>query len=295
MDQLTSMAMFVRVVDKGGFAAAAERSGMSATMVGNHVRALEERLGTRLLHRTTRRQSLTEIGRSYYEECVTILARIEAAETNAREMRSHPRGKLRINAPVAYGAQTLVPVLADYMTQYPDVDIDLSLNDRVVDLIEDGIDAAIRVGPILDQGLVARPLRPSPRVMCASPAYLARHGTPQTPGDLQHHNCIAFAQADGPESIWRLHDEATGHNTVPIEGRLTINSWQGLRMAALCGMGIIMQPALSLTDDIAAGRLVELLPGYPKPTRPVHLIYHPDRLMTPKLASFVEFTLQRIG
>lgn len=293
MDQLTSMSMFVKVVEKGGFAAAAAGSGMSATMVGNHIRALEDRLGTRLLHRTTRRQSLTEIGRAYYDECVSILARVEAAETNAREMRSHPRGQLRITAPLSYGSQLVVPILADYMERYPDVEIDLVLNDRVIDITEESFDVAIRVGPVVD-GLVARALAPSPRIICASPDYIARHGRPKTPADLVHHRCLAFSYYDGPDYVWQLPGDIQDAY-VHINSRISINSWHGLRMAAICGMGIIMQPVLSLREDIAAGLLVELLEDFPKPVRPVHLIYHPDRLMTPKLKSFVEFTLERLG
>jgi len=289
MDRFTSMSMFVRVVERGSLAAAAEGSGMTATMAGNHVRALERRLGARLLNRTTRRQSLTEIGRSYYEQCLAILSQIEAAETDAREMRAQPRGQLRVSAPVAYGTRKLVPALADFLERQPQVRIDLALNDRIVDITEEGYDAAIRIGPLPDSSLVARPLRPSPRLPCASPAYLARHGVPRTPRELEAHNCLPYAFASGTEREWSFPRPQGGIEKVKIRGRLDINGGFALREAALAGIGIILQPEMMLHEDIASGRLVRLLPDYPMPNFPVHLVYLPDRRMTPKLSSFVEF------
>lgn len=295
MDQLTAMSMFVRVVDKGGFAAAAEGTGMSATMVGNYLRGLEQKLGTRLLNRTTRRQSLTEIGRSYYEQCVDILARVAAAETDAREMRARPRGRLRIGAPISYGAQRVIPALADYLAANPEVTVDVALNDRVVDLTHESFDAAFRIGQLPDSGLIARPLKPSAWLICAAPSYIARHGEPKTPADLMQHNCLAFDFPAGPERNWLVPSVDGTVETVAVGGRLNINSGIGLRMAALAGIGIIMQPEVLIGDDIATGRLVRLLPDHPAPSWPVHLVYLPDRLMTPKLASFVDFAIRRFG
>jgi DNA-binding transcriptional LysR family regulator len=296
MDRFTSMAIFVRVVERGSFAAAAEGSAMTPTMVGNHVRELERRLNGRLLNRTTRRQSLTELGRRYHAQCVEILALVEAAELDAREMQASPRGQLRISCPVTYGTRALVPVLASYLDRYPDVQIELSLNDRFVDLAADGFDAAIRIGELPDSGLIARPLRPSPRVACASPDYLARYGTPQVPADLAQHNCLAFLFANGPEREWRFpRPDSQGAEVVVVRGRLDVNGGMALREAALAGLGVILQPELMLKDDIESGRLVRLFPNWPAPTWPVHVMHLPDARITPKLESFISFLRETLG
>jgi DNA-binding transcriptional LysR family regulator len=296
MDRFTSMAIFARVVERGSFAAAAEGSAMTPAMVGNHVRELERRLNGRLLNRTTRRQSLTELGRRYHAQCVEILALVEAAELDAREMQASPRGQLRVSCPVTYGTRVLVPVLASYLDRYPDVQVELSLNDRFVDLAADGFDAAIRIGELPDSGLIARPLRPSPRVACASPAYLARHGTPQVPADLAQHNCLAFLFTTGPEREW-CFPKPDGHGVerVMVRGRLDVNGGLALREAALAGLGVILQPELMLKDDIESGRLVRLFPHWPAPTWPVHVMRLPDARITPKLESFISFLGEALG
>ncbi|WP_371816424.1 LysR family transcriptional regulator [Roseateles sp. DAIF2] len=290
------MAMFARVVERGSFAAAAEGSAMTPTMVGNHIRELERRLNGRLLNRTTRRQSLTELGRRYHARCVEILGLLEAAELDAREMQASPRGQLRVSCPVTYGTRALVPVLASYLDRYPDVQVELSLNDRFVDLAADGFDAAIRVGELPDSGLIARPLRPSPRVACASPAYLARHGTPQVPADLAQHNCLAFLFAAGPEREWRFsRPDGPGVERVVVRGRLDVNGGMALREAALAGLGVILQPELMLKDDIESGRLVRLFANWQAPTWPVHVMRLPDARITPKLESFISFLEETLG
>jgi DNA-binding transcriptional LysR family regulator len=296
MDRFTSMMMFARVVERGSFAAAAEGSAMTPAMVGNHVRELERRLMGRLLNRTTRRQSLTELGRRYHAQCVEILAQVEAAELDAREMQSSPRGQLRVSCPVTYGTRALVPVLAGYLDRHPEVQVELSLNDRFVDLAEDGFDAAIRVGELPDSGLIARPLRPSPRVACASPAYLARHGTPQVPADLVQHNCLALLFATGPERVWCFpRPDGKGAERVLVRGRLDVNGGMALREAALAGLGVILQPELMLKDDIENGRLVRLFTDWPPPTWPVHVMHLPDARITPKLASFISYLQETLG
>jgi len=296
MDRFTSMAMFVRVVERGSFAAAAEGSGMTPTMVGNHVRELERRLKGRLINRTTRRQSLTELGRRYHARCLEILTLVDSAELDAREMQVSPRGRLRVSCPVTYGTRALVPVLAHYLDRYPDVEVELSLNDRLVALAEEGFDAAIRVGELPDSGLIARPLRPSPRVACASPAYLARHGHPQVPADLAQHNCLAFLFASGPERDWRFpRPDGKGYERINVRGRLDVNGGMALREAALAGLGVILQPELMLKEDLEEGRLVRLFPDWPAPTWPVHVVHLPDTHMTPKLQSFIAFLQETLG
>src|SRR5260221_2042768 len=178
MDRLTSMAMFVKAVEAGSFAAAVPALGLSSPMIGKHVRSLEERIGSRLLNRTTRRQSLTEVGRVFYERCKSVLAEAEAAEALVQDLHAVPRGRLRINAPVTFGSYSLVPMLTRYMRQYPEVAVDLTLTDRVVDLIDEGYEAVIRISPLTDSALVARPLAPYRLIACAAPAYLAERGIP---------------------------------------------------------------------------------------------------------------------
>jgi len=293
MDKLRSMEIFVAVVDAGSFTAAAERFDMSPVMVGKHIRHLEERLGARLLARTTRRQSLTEIGLQYAERCRAILADIDAAETGAEAMRTTPRGTLKITSATSFGTQCLAPAMADYLALYPDVSVDLQLNDRFVDLVEDGFDAAVRIGALDDSSLIARPLMPYTMILAASPAYLKRAGVPRTPEDLHKHECIDYAHWNRRVS-WKLQTNDGNEMELPAS-RFRSNNGQALRMAALRGYGIIMQAELLIGEDVAAGRLVPLLQAYLPPPRPVHLVYPRDRRPTPKFTTFVDFMLERFA
>jgi len=292
MDRLESMAVFVRAVERGGFSAAAAELGLSGTMVGLHVRALEDRLGARLLNRTTR-QSLTEVGRLYYERCRQILGDVEAADASAAELQGAPRGRLKVTAPVSFGVHALTPACADYLALYPEVRLDLVVNDRAVDLIDEGFEAAIRIGDLVDSSLIARPLAPYRSLMCASPAYLEKYGEPQSPEDLGAHACLSLAHPVAGQT-WRLQGPA-GPVTVAISGGFTVNNGEALRMAALAGLGIIMQPQILLADDLAQGRLLPVLPSYAPAPRPMHLLTQPDRRPTPKLSTFVEFVMRRFG
>ncbi|KAB8054667.1 LysR family transcriptional regulator [Janthinobacterium rivuli] len=294
MDKLRSMEIFVAVVDAGSFTAAAEAFQISPVMVGKHIKYLEERLGARLLARTTRRQSLTEIGQQYVEQCRQILASIHAAERGAEAMRTAPRGKLKITAPVSFGSECIAPLLADYLDAYPEVSLELNLNDRTVDLVEEGFDAAIRIGKLEDSAMVARALRPYAMVMCAAPAYLARHGTPRTPADLARHECLDFMQWTR-HVRWRLARSGDDDGSPVRESRFRSNNGQALRVAALHGFGIVMQAEILMAGDIAAGRLVPLLADYVPAPRPMHLVYARDRQPTPKLTTFIDFLLERYG
>lgn len=293
MDLLDSMRMYVLTVDKGSLTAAAVEAGVSSTMVGNHLRALEERLGMQLVRRTTRRQSLTAFGEDYYLRCKEILRLVAETDVQAQAMRLEPAGKLRVSAPVTFGTQALVPALPDYLQRHPHVDIDLDLSDHVVDLVEGGFEAAIRIGHLPDDAnLVARPLAPYRLMICASSDYLARRGRPVLPSDLRQHDCLAFSAANVTQ--WRLqHDQDICR--VPVEGRVSINNGQALREAALHGLGIVLQPALLLEADVRAGRLVHLLPDYALPSRPMHVVYLPDRYRSLKLRSFVDHVAARFA
>lgn len=298
MDKLRSMEIFVAVVDAGNFTAAASAFQLSPVMVGKHIAHLEATLGARLLTRTTRRQSLTEIGAQYVEQCRAILAQIAAAESGAEAMRSVPRGRLRITAPVSFGSEWLAPAISDYLRLHPEVGVDLSLNDRMVDMVEEGYDAAVRIGTLDDSGMIARPLFNYGMAICASPAYLKKHGTPQTPDDLAHHECLDFMV--GAVGVrWRLqsvHDvhHGRGKRALPAS-RFRTNSGQALRAAALKGFGILMQAEVLLAQDIAAGRLVPILCDYLPPARPMNLVYSRDRRATPKLTTFIDFMVERFG
>lgn len=291
MDLLTSMQVFVRAVDKGSLSAAAEACGMSATMAGNHLRALETRLGTKLLHRTTRRHSLTAFGETYLARCQEILRLIADTDTQAQNQQAVPSGRLRVTAPVSFGSEALVPALADYLAQHPQVRVELALSDRTVDLVDEGFDVAIRIGTMPDSGLVARPLAPYRMMVCASPGYLQRRGTPRTPEDLAVHECLAFSPTAG--TSWHLKG-ADGERRVTVSGQLQINHGQALRVAALNGLGIVMQPAVLLEADVAAGRLVALFPGHELGSRPMQVVYLPDQRSL-KLRSFVGFVIERFG
>lgn len=293
MDRLASMEVYAKAVEAGSFSAAADALSMSSQMVGKHVRLLEDHLGVKLINRTTRRQSVTELGRSFYDRVRTILAEVEAAEALAAESRAAPRGQLRVNAPVTFGAHELAQVLPSFLAAYPEVDVELTLADRVVDLIDEGYDAIFRVGPLADSGLMARSLRPHAMLLCAAPAYVEARDRPKVPADLKAHECLGFAHGvtraqwcfTGPEGI----------ETVEVSCRFIANNGQALLTAALAGLGILLQPVPLVRDEIEAGRLVTLLPGFTPLARPMHILYAPDRRITPKLRSFIDFAVEQFG
>jgi DNA-binding transcriptional LysR family regulator len=293
MDRLTSMEVFVRAVESGSFSAAGEAMQMSSQLIGKHVQKLEQHLGVQLLHRSTRRQSLTDFGRIFYERAKIILSEVETAESMAAETRAVPSGRLRINAPVSFGMRTLAPRLPEYMKMYPEVSVDLTLANRAVDLIEEGYDAVFRVGELSDSGLIARQLGPYRLVLCAAPAYLETHDPLTSPWDLQRHECLGFSHTE-LRTHWTFEGR-DGREVVPVTGRLMADHGEPLLCAALEGLGIMLQPEELVKDCLTDGRLVELLPGYSVPTRPLHVLYAPDRRLTPKLRSFVDFAVASFG
>src|SRR6187399_249836 len=251
MDRLLGMRIFVLAVDRGSFAAAARECRITPPMVGKHIRALEERLGSRLLARTTRRQNLTEVGRRYYERCRRILQEVDDAELEAHSARDTPRGLLRISAPVSFGSMRLAPVLGEFLDSHPAIEIELLLEDGIVDLVGGGYDAAFRIGALPDSGLVARRLAPYRMSICAAPAYLKRMGIPRTPDDLSDHHCLGFTRWDR-RGGWLLGRTPSVAQRLPVS-RFRTNNGQALRAAALAGAGIVMQPEVLLADDVAAG------------------------------------------
>ncbi|SCX29361.1 D-malate degradation protein R [Agrobacterium sp. DSM 25558] len=288
MDRFSSMAVFVKASDLGSFAATADAMGMSPQMVAKHIVFLEDRLGTALLHRTTRRQSLTDVGRIFYDRCKQLLSDVEAAESVALDMRSQPKGLLRVNAPMTFGAYSLAPFVTRYLDRYPDMQIDLTLNDRFVDPFEEGFEVMVRIGEVEDLSLIALPLAPYRLIACASPDYLIRRGTPRTPLDLEQHDCLAYG--DGPSSVpcrWQFTRSGRCEE-VRISGRIRSNDWKALLHASIAGYGITLGPESVLNAEISAGRLVQVLPDHDGPSRPMHVIYPAGRRPTAKVRSFVE-------
>jgi len=294
MDRLLSMTAFAKAVELGSFSAAGEALDMSSQLVGKYVQTLEQQLGVRLLNRTTRRQHLTDIGSTFYERVKIILAEVEAAEALAAETRATPRGRLRINAPVTFGIHALSPKLPEYLRMYPEVSIDFSVSNRYVDLVDEGFDAVFRVGELTDSGLVARPLAPYELVLCAAPSYLAANEPILSPQDLVKHECLGFFHTE-LRSHWTFDGQQNARITVPVKSRVTVDSGESLLAFALAGMGLLLQPRELLERELASGRLVRVLPEYKVPTRPMHILYAPDRRITPKLRSFIDFAIATFG
>ncbi|RYC29695.1 LysR family transcriptional regulator [Lichenibacterium minor] len=295
MDRLTSMAVFVKAVDLGSFTAAAAALGCSSQMVGKHVGYLEVRLGAQLLRRTTRRQSLTEVGSAFYERCRVILAETEAAEALMQDLTATPRGRLRVSAPVNFGACTVAPLVGDFLRTFPGVELELSLTDRFVDVVDEGFDAVFRLGPLGDSSLNARELGRHGQVACASPAYLATHGAPSNPDELASHACLGYVNWSGlPYSEWRFSRLGAVHS-VKIRSRFQVNDGRVLRAAARRGEGIILQPEAVVADDLRAGRLVQVLADYEGPSRPIYLLFPTRRLKPPKLRAFVDHVVNAFG
>ena len=288
MDRLASMAAYVRTVELGSFAVAATTLGISPQMVAKQVAWLETRLGTRLINRTTRRQSITELGNIFYDRCKLVLSDLEWADSVSDEAKGAPRGRLRINAPVSFGTDSLPPVITRYLWTYPEVDVDLVLSDRFVDLIDDAFEAVFRTGPRADDGLASIELAPFRLVACAAPSYVAEKGAPSTPADLATHQCLGHSHASEPGIYpWRFTRGGLIED-VPVKPRLRANDAKALATAAIEGFGITFIAEDVVRVALNDGRLVRILPDYAPPSRPMHLLFRPDRRRTPKLRSFIE-------
>ena len=285
MDRLTSMAVFTKVVENTGFSAAGRRLNMSATMVSNHVQSLEEHLGVRLLNRTTRKLSLTEAGRAYYERCSQILAEITEADEAVGELQATPRGVLRLNI-----AQALQPVIgqtiAEYVAHYPEASVDMTMTDRMVDLVEEGFDLAVRIMPAAPPNLIVRRLTSFRLVLCGAPAYLAKHGTPVVPADLTAHNCLNYQYHPFGQD-WRF-TVGGGEVTVRITGNLRSNSAVALKAAAVQGQGLLLIPRFLVVEDLRAGRLVSLLTDLLPTELSVDALYPHRRHLSAKVRAFID-------
>src|SRR2546423_2085069 len=285
MDRMTSMATFVKVVESGGFSAAARTLSMSPSMVTAHVQALEERLGVRLLNRSTRRVSLTEVGHAYYERCLQILAEADDADQIAQALQSTARGTLRLNTSIAI-PPLLAPVITEFVALYPEVSINLTMTDRMIDLVEEGFDLAVRNMSVPDSSLVVRRVATYRFVVAGAPSYLAARGAPKQPADLAHHNCLVYTHsAWGNE--WRFAG-ANGEQSVTVRGNLQANSDNALRLAAVHGQGLALAPSFLLIDEIKAGRLVPILTEFLQTEHAINAIYPHRHHLSAKVRSFID-------
>jgi DNA-binding transcriptional LysR family regulator len=294
MDRFHAIRVFAQVVETGSFSAAAEKLGLSATATSRHVAGLEAHLHTRLLNRTTRRVSLTESGRAFYERGVLLLADLEEAEQEAQRAAVVPRGTIRLTTSVNFGVRHLAPAIADFLAAHTEVRLDASLSDRLVDLVEEGFDLAIRIGAPGSENVVARRLGETRLVPCASPGYLAAHGAPQTPEDLAGHNCFTYEYVT-PRNLWRFRDPAGGERSVRVSGNLHSNNGELLAEAAARGAGIVFEPAFIVGPEVRAGRLVPLLQDFEPQATPIYAVYPSRKHLSAKVRRFVDFLIERFS
>ena len=291
MDRMSAMVVFSRVVETGSFSEAARQLGLSKSAVSKQVTALEQRLGAQLLHRTTRKLSLTEAGRGFYERCTQIVREVEEAERAVIHTQAAPQGLLRVNAPVSFGELALAPALSLFLSRHPDLRVELVLDDRRVDVIEGGFDATIRVASRLpDSSLIARRVAPVRIVVCGAPDYLARRGVPVAPDELAAHDCLIYAYRER----WRFRGTA-GEQTVGVTGRLLANNGDVLREAALAGLGLVQIPSFIVAAELASGALRTVLEPFEEEGAAIWALYSPTRHLSGKVRAFVDFLTERFG
>lgn len=293
MDRFHNMSVFVEVVEQGGFTAAMDKTGLSRAQVSKLVMQLEEHLGTRLLNRTTRRISLTETGRIYYERCKALLVEVDEIDSMASEQTTTPRGKITIGAPSSFGTLHFKNVITEYMKQYPQVQISLHLTDRFVDVVDEGFDVVVRIAELADSSLIARKLSTCKLVVCASPDYLKEHGEPKVPQDLALHQCLLYSNAPKPDT-WTLYGPA-GMETVRVSGPLTADNGDILKAAALADQGVVFMPTFIVGEDIHSGRLQQILTNYCPPDLAIHAVFPSRRYLSAKVRTFVDFAATYFG
>jgi DNA-binding transcriptional LysR family regulator len=285
MDRFLLMHSFVRAVETGSFSAVARELGTGQPNVSRHVAALEQHLGARLLHRSTRRLSLTPEGERYYAEARRVLDAIAEAESNARGEDS-PRGLLRVACPTILGRTHLLPLVKPLLRRFPEMELDLQIGDRFIDLVEEGVDLAIRIGTLKDSALKARRIGTAERVCVASVDYLAQHPAPRTPHELAGHSCIVYTLSS-PVGAWTFRDQ-----DVAVGGRFRVNNPEGARSAVLDGLGIAYTPVWLFEDALLDGRVQALLPGQSGPPGPIHIVYPAKRLLPRRATVFMDFVAE---
>ena len=291
-DALQEITVFAKIVGTGSLSAAARDLGISPAVVSRRLAALEARLGVRLVNRTTRSLHLTDEGAAYYETCSRVISDIEEADAAVSAGRADPRGTLRVALPASFGNQHVAPLVPRFAERYPDVQLALSLSDRTVNVVEEGFDLAIRIADLADSSLAARKLAPNRRVVCASPAYLRRHGAPRTPEDLTKHNCLATDFAMN----WDYRDPDGKPGSVRVAGRYACDNWEVLREWALAGLGVALKSTWDVRRHLEEGRLVSLLPGYTFATDvAIYAVYPHRRHLPAKTRAFIEFLAESFG
>jgi len=293
MDRFQAIRAFVQVVESKSFVRAAERLHLSTTAVSRQVAELEAHLQTRLLQRTTRRISLTETGRAFYERCGQILSELDEAESEAAQEMAEPRGTIRLTTSINFGMRQVTPAIASFLLRYAQVKFDVSLSDRIVDIVEEGFDLAIRVGATGAENLVARKLGETRLVACASPGYLSRHGAPASPEDLSRHNCLTYEYA--LRDTWTFRDGAGRERDVRVGGSLNSNNGDLNAAAAMHGVGIALEPDFIVATHLKSGNLVSVLDAFKAPVTPIYAIYPSRRFLPLKIRSFVDFLVQRFS
>ena len=294
MDRFQSLLAFAKVVETGSFARAADRLDLSVSAVSRQVADLEAHLGVRLLNRTTRRLSLTESGQAFYERCVQLLADLEEAEESVTASAALPRGTLRLTASISFGVGYLAPAVAEFGARHPQVRFDIQLSDRAVDLVDEGIDLAIRIGDIGSQAVIARRIGVAQLICCAAPSYLARRSQPRTPDDLREHACLTYAYASGG-NLWPFADAQGGVRKIEVGGGAHANNGAMLAALAVAGAGITQAPDFIVAPDVRAGRLVPLLADYSSPAIPVNAVYPSRRHLSAKVRAFVDYLVARFA
>nr|WP_315593639.1 LysR family transcriptional regulator [uncultured Cupriavidus sp.] len=292
MDRALEMEVFCTVVEKGSFIAAVEPLGMSKAAVSRHVYALEERLGVRLLHRTTRRLSLTDEGRGFYQQAREILGLMEVAENAAASGSEVPSGVLRLNAPLSFGVQHLAPLWAEFMALNPQIELDISLNDRVVDLVEEGFDLAVRIARMESSSLVGRKLASTRMRMCASPDYLARHEPLEDPQQLVAHRVIAYSNF-ASRNEWQFEGPHGEPHSVQTRAMVRCNNGDTCRLIGVSGGGILLQPSFMVFEDLRRGDLVEVLPQFRSIELGIYAVYPSRKHLAPKVRAVINFLVER--
>jgi DNA-binding transcriptional LysR family regulator len=294
MENLPDIAIFVRVVEASSFTQAAEALGVSQSVVSRSVTALESRLGVRLLNRTSRRLSLTEAGSELYRRASQALGELAEAELEITRYQAEPRGLLRVSAPTSFSLMHLGPLLQPFLLRNPGVRVNLQLDDRQIDIVEEGFDLAIRVARLADSTLVAQRLAPARQVVAASPAYLEKHGVPERPEDLVRHDCIVYTYGQSPGK-WRFQPRGAEEIVVPVQGTLQTNNGMVERAAALDGVGISMLPTFYVGDELRSGALRAVLTDFPPVELGIYAVYPERRNLSPKVRAYVDYLRERFG
>ncbi|WP_217807781.1 LysR family transcriptional regulator [Oceanibacterium hippocampi] len=289
------MRLLTTAVEAGSFSAAGRQLGLAPSSVSRQINGLEDKLGVRLLNRSTRKLSLTEAGLIYYQRAKQVLADIEEANLAVTKLGASPTGSLRVTAPVAFGRLHIAPAIPEFVARHPEVSVDLILTDNIIDLIEAGIDLAVRIAELKDSSLIARKLANNNRVVCGSPDYFRKHGVPTTPTELERHNCLLYKQT-GHQDTWRFRCE-DGMKEIRVSGNLQCNNAEALLAAALNGLGIVLLSSWMVQSDIASGRLVQILPDYTASPSAldtaIYAVFSHNRHLSPKVRAFVDFLVER--